>query len=47
MRIKTTTLIAGAALVLTLTACEGGNKAGSDKPNAARYTEPTAGATTY
>ncbi|MFF5929098.1 Stk1 family PASTA domain-containing Ser/Thr kinase [Streptomyces hydrogenans] len=46
MRIKTITLIAGAALVLTLTACEGGNKAGSDKPSAARSTEPTAVATT-
>lgn len=46
MRIKTTTLIAGAALVLTLTACEGGSKTGSDKPSPAQSAEPTAAATT-
>ncbi|MEU6928780.1 PASTA domain-containing protein [Streptomyces sp. NPDC046374] len=46
MRIKTTTLIAGAALVLSLTACEGGSQTGSDTPRPARSTEPTAAATT-
>ncbi|MFF0477609.1 hypothetical protein [Streptomyces sp. NPDC004284] len=46
MRIKTTTLIAGATLVLSLTACEGGSKTGSDTPRPARSTEPTATATT-
>ncbi|WP_228974917.1 hypothetical protein [Streptomyces sp. DH12] len=45
MRIQTTALLAAAALVLTLTACEGGGAAGSDKPSAVPSAEPPAGAT--
>ncbi|MEV6251421.1 PASTA domain-containing protein [Streptomyces sp. NPDC051742] len=43
----TTSLIAAAALTLTLAACEGDNKAGGDKPQAAQTTKaPAAPATT-